>query len=634
MDTENMTRFQQECRVASCAVLLFLLALAACDSGPTQATNLRLSAAEARPYQMLSVDGLPAATANAVIRVGDEETPLVYDPVAATHHFLVPPQASGSVRVRIPASATGDGEAVLRLQVLPTQFTGGSPAAEIARMDSTLNRLRANVASALDSLGPAASPSLVALGANLRESAALMAEMDPQMTAADRVTLAGIYAANRPLFELVANHLDPARPATAMNALARDDAAQVAGLPTAESVAQRCIQANLRLEAATDLLKAASYFHLALPAILTLTVRSPAITARVALFTNAFVVGLHSAILVQSRQPRFFDADGLRLEPSRIKVRENGGTGELRAYLKMVGAKNAADRGDLAYGKSVADFGKHYRNMNNLRQLTDWEALRGVLRGYSLSKVIQLMDEALRLLDEIYEDADDTEGSREIPIAMDGLEIGDVNNTGLWEFTSPASGNARQFRTRGQVRRDLGYEIIALHSTAGRGEACTARTHDTNPQEGRNGFLITGPPILRSASYDLVSVGTCSTNVGTGSLFNIRVNYFAANTMGPRSRVDVTWSFDPSGNAGSYSVVNNSNDALGTQGTFAFGYCARYNDDRTTSIRFTATDPEGLQSNALSLSIPKQSGTPELRANPGPGAAAAGSATLVPAPAP
>lgn len=623
-----MTRIHlQHPRARVIGVLLFL-SLGACDARPTQWSGVRLSAPQARPYAMLSVDGLSPDAASTVIRVGDLETTLVYDPAAATHRFLVPPRVSGPVRVTIPASATGRGDAVLRLQVLPTEFVGGSAQAELERMDATLARLVANVRGGVDSLGAAPGSALSALGANLERSAALFAQLEPGMTEADRVELASIYAANREMFELVADYLDPAPRASAAASAASGPRmgrvgheAHVAGLPTAESLAQRCIQANLRLSAASDLLKGAAYFHFALPTILTLTLRNPAITSRVALFTNAFVVGLHSAILVQGRQPRFFDPDGLRLEPSRIRIRENGGTGELRAYVKMVGATDTAGRGDASYAKSLADFRKHYKNMNDVRRLTDWQLFRSVLKTFAVSEVIQLLDEAPRVLDEIYEDADAAEGEREVPIALDGLEISDVNNTRLWEFTSPAFGDARSFRTVGEVPWDEGLVIVALNATAGRGEACRARTHDGNPYEGRNGFLITGPPILRSASHSLVSVGTCQTTRGTGSLFNVRVNYFAANSMGPGARVDATWSFSPSGNTGSYSLVSN-NASLGTQGDFTFGYCARYNDDESTALTFTAVDPEGLRSNARSISIPRPSGLPELRVEGASGGAA------------
>lgn len=622
-----MTRAHPRRLPCTVAALLLLPLLAGCESQPAGPSDVRLSAESASPYAMLSVDGLRPDAVRTPITVGGTETTLLYDPVAGTHRFLVPPGETGSVRVRIPGSATGRGEAVLRLQLNPAALTGGTPEAEIARMSATLDRLRANVRSALDSLGASASPSLLALGANLEESALLFAETDPRMTPADREVLAGIFAANRPLYDLVADYLGPARQAARAVADTRPPprnvAGQVAGLPTAESIAQRCIQANTNLDFANELLNAAGYYHLALPTITTLALRNPAITARVALFTNAFVAGLHSAILVQARQPRFFDPDGLRLEASRIRVRENGGTGELRAYLTLVGAKEAADRGEASYGKSIADFRKHYRNLNDFRRLTDWELLRNLLKGYGISKAVQLLDDAIRLLDEIYQDADDDAGTREVAIAMDGLEVMDVNDTRLWVFTSPATGPSRQFRTVREVRRDLGLEIVALYATAGRGENCTARTHDGDPYEGRNGFLVTGPPILRAVSYSLASVGTCQTSVGVGSLFDIRVSYFAANTMGPGARVNATWSFSPSGNAGSYSVTSN-NPSLGVQGDFVFGFCARYNDDESATLTFTATDPEGLRSDARTISIPQPGGVPQLRAGGRSGGAAAG----------
>lgn len=610
--------------LARLALVLLLPFVASCDSGPTDShRGVELSAASARPLAMLSVAGLKPEVASATIRVGEMETALVYDPASGTHQFLVPLEEQGSVVVKIPQELTGGREAALRLRVLPPEYAGGSPDAAVALLSQAVDRLRGDAGASLRALAPLGEPDLAALAANLEESATRFQELLRAMTPEERRMMAVLYSSNRAAFDDVAGYLAAIgeTPALAPGAYPRPASGEWPGhresaaaaedaLPTTEMLAKRCIDANLRLEAVSDMLRAASYFDLALPAFLLLTTRNVKLAEGTALLTNAFVVGLHSAIKVQGMKPRFFAAEGLRLAPLPARVRENGGTGELRAYLTMISAEEASKQpGGVSYGKALSDFRTHYEGMAAVRKVTQAGALRQVLLDIGVDEVIELLDEAYRLLGDLYADGEPPRGG-EIPVRMDGLEVVDVNHTNLWQFTTPAEGEVRSFRTVGAVRRDLGYEIIALSATAGRGESCTAKTAAANPQEGLNGFLVTGPPILRSARYALASIGSCTTSWGTGSLFRIHVDYFAANTLGPGSRVNVAWSFSPSGNAGTFSATNRDNTALGSQGEFAFDYCATYNDDQSTSIRFTATDPERLVSNPLMLTIPRPGGAP------------------------
>jgi hypothetical protein len=509
----------------------------------------------------------------------------------------------------------------LPLDVHPIQFAGGGADAAAALLDETLAALQDNASAAVDALDASTAPELIALIEGLDQSTtalrAHLRTMDPE----NRLVMAALYSSNQQLFDLVAAAFaehggtlattqSEGRLSSVLGSLVLREpqltTSDATPLPTAESLAEKCRRANLRLEATGDMLDAAAYFQFALPTLTLLISRDAQLAAGIGLTMNSFVVALNAAVVLQSLTPRFFDPDGLRLEPSKVRVPENGRTAELRAYLNLVNARGAlADAAN--FGDALVDYGEYYRGLDDARRLAKKATLRRALIEIGQEAIVALLDETFDLLDELYDENFALTGG-EIPIAMDGLEIRDINNTGLWRFTSPAAGASRTFVTTGQVRRDLGYEIVALNSTAGRGEMCMANTAAANPQQGLNGFLVTGPPILRSVRSEFVSLNSCQTVTGTGSAFRIYVDYFAANTMGIGSRVDVTWSF-PDGSTGSYVAVNQTNPRLGSQGEFSFGYCARFADTKSTTIRFFATDPEGLRSNQLSHTMSKPAGS-------------------------
>lgn len=609
------------CHIRGFALALLIVSLPSCDSNPSGANSeVKLSAGSARPLEMMSITGLPAGVDELTITVGDAEAYVTFDPATASHRFIVPTEARGRTVVRIPASATGEGGVERTLQVQPLGYAGGSPAAAETLLNGMLEEMQANASTFMEALDPQAEPELAALVAGMQESTTELAALLPTLESESHRTLLAMYSSNREIFDAVsaafARHAvgrtegGTAEWSGILRGLRLDDGTgdalrHTAPLPTAESLSTTCRAANRNLELYSDMLDAAAYFQFALPTLLVTLTRDPKLTAGVGLTINTFVVALNSAVLLQSLKPVYFAPEGLRLEPDRIRIRENGGTGELRAYLHMVNARGAMSDA-LGMGKAVADYRKYYEGLDDARRLAKKAAVRRALREAGQEVILRLLEETFERLDELYLDEAPLTGG-EIPISMDGLEITDVNNSNLWRFTSPPAGPARSFQTVGQIRRELGYEIVALSATAGQGEACRAKTAPGHPQDGLNGFVVTGPPILRSASTEFVSLNSCQTVAGTGSAYRVRVEYFAANTMGIGSRVDVTWSF-PDGATGSYYVANQSNSNLGSQGHFTFGYCARFADTESTTIRFFATDPEGLESNVLTQTMSKPAG--------------------------
>jgi hypothetical protein len=137
--------------------------------------------------------------------------------------------------------------------------------------------------------------------------------------------------------------------------------------------------------------------------------------------------------------------------------------------------------------------------------------------------------------------------------------------------------------------------------------------------------MVTGPPILKSARSAFVSLNSCqTTTAGTGSLYDIYVTFTAANTLGPGSRLDIAWSF-PEGNTGTYRKVNEDDERAGTSGDIRFRHCSRFAKHNFTTLHITATDPEGLQSDTVTLTINKPAGGYIIA--PSPAAAAAATAT-------
>lgn len=603
------------------ALALLIASLPGCDSDPSGASSeVKLSAGSASPLEMMSITGLPASVDDVTITVGNAEAYVTFDPATTSHRFIVPAEARGRTVVRIPASATGEGDIERTLQVQPLAYTGGSPAAAETLLNGMLAEMQTDASTFMAALDPQAEPELAALVAGMLESTTELATLLPTLEPESRRTLLAMYSSNREIFDGVSAAFAREAAGKAEGGAAEwsgilldlplDDGAgdaprQTAPLPGAESLSTTCRAANRDLELYSDMLDAAAYFQFALPTLLVTLTRDPRLAAGVGLTINTFVVALNSAVLLQSLKPVYFAPEGLRLEPDRIRIREDGGTGELRAYLHMVNARGAMSDA-LGMGEAVADYQKYYEGLDDARRLAKKAALWRALREAGQEVVLRLLEETFERLDELYLDEAPLAGG-EIPISMDGLEIIDVNNSNLWRFTSPPTGPARSFQTIGQIRRELGYEIVALSATAGRGEACRAKTAPGHPQDGLNGFVVTGPPILRNASTELVSLNSCPTIYGMASEYRVRVEYFAANTMGIGSRVDVTWSF-PDGTTGSYHVANQSNSSLGSQGHFTFGYCARFAHTESTTIRFFATDPEGLESNVLTQTMSKPAG--------------------------
>jgi hypothetical protein len=606
--------------IAAIAAALLAASVAACGSdlsGPH--SGIELSTARAAPLAMISVAGLASTVDEVAIEVGGTETTLTYDPGSGTHRFIVPLGGRGSVAVHIPASAAGGSMASLQLQVLPMEYPGGTVETAAAELDQTLASLQANALTARKAVEPSVAPELAGVLDKVGESASAMRTLLPTLSAENREILVGLYASNRRLYQRVAvsfatqaGQLAAPSMAVAVHPAgttapprAPVPAGALTALSTAESLSQICREKGRNLEMTEDMLEAAGYFQFAFPTLVLLLGRDAQLAAGIGLTTNTLVVGLNAAVAIQSLQPRFFDPKGLRLEPSRVRVPENGRTAELRAYLTMVNARDAL--GDAAeLGEAVGDYREYYRGLDDARRLAKKAVLRRALIAAGQEAIARLLEETFELMDELAGEEVQLTGG-EIQIAMDGLEIIDVNNSGLWRFTSPAQGEARTFETVGQIRRELGYEIVALYATAGRGEGCRAQTDGGHPQEGLNGFMVTGPPVLKSARSSFVSLNSCQTTAGTGSLYDVYVTFTAANTLGPGSRMDIAWSF-PDGTTGAYWVVNQDDERVGTSGDFWFWNCSRFAQTSFVTLRITATDPEGLQSNTVTLTINKPAG--------------------------
>ncbi|HET7464951.1 MAG TPA: hypothetical protein VFJ82_27150 [Longimicrobium sp.] len=496
------------------AAPLALLVSGGCNDDGTGPENiLQLTPGQARPYGVVEVTDLPAAYAGATsleITVGGQRSVLVYDPVRQTHHFAVPQLAPGRAEVVIPA-VQGGKKVTASLEVLPAEYLGGSPDAALARMDGVLDSVQVSAATALRTLSPQSDSALYnRLDVSLALAEALQQAADTVSPGA-RATLAAIFSQHAADFELLAGSI--ARAVAQLDSvppLAGASLRMSSAPVSADVLVRRCQARVTLLEQMSDLTKAVE--HVALLVNVTLLLVAPEAFPVVALMSAKLVMALDIAVTINNLVPDLLASEGLRLQVNPARIRHDGGTGEMTAFVRLVPSGEVLESG-VGIAMGLAAPIAAYKDLKELRELTltafRWQALKGLGIDELIGRVAGVLDKGIR-------DYTDRHLGGETPVTFDGVHF-TAGTSGHWEFTGPAAGTSRGLRTVGQVQ---GIETVQLAAALGSGSRCTAHTAGSTPALGINGFEIASAASLKLAPGGTVTVRAGGSASATLSIRN------------------------------------------------------------------------------------------------------------------
>lgn len=179
------------------ALVLALLALvSACGDGPTEPRhNPQLDPGQAAPFQRVLVRDLPDgyATEGGTVDIGGTPAPLMYDSVFSAWSFAVPflPAQEG---VDVTFSRKGGTPIVLKLDIQPAPLAGGTPEAQIARVEARVDSINSTLAALSLQTSPGEDSVFVALVQGIAEGAYTLQQRVDALTTSEKAVVAAFYA--------------------------------------------------------------------------------------------------------------------------------------------------------------------------------------------------------------------------------------------------------------------------------------------------------------------------------------------------------------------------------------------------------------------------------------------------------
>ncbi|MBB4635887.1 hypothetical protein [Longimicrobium terrae] len=514
---------------------LLLAVLAACESdgsGPDQ--RVELSPASAVPFSVVEVRGLPdryAGTAPLAITVGGQPSVIAFDEAVGVHRFLVPALAPGRAEVVVPAPMAGGAEVRATLQVAPVAYAGGSPATALAEMDALLDSMQVEAGLALGRMDVSLDSVVYArLNAAVMLAETLQDQVQ-RMTPTQRQEAAALFSAQADAFRGAARLLSEkltslaAVPPTirAGSGRAQASPAPAYALATVPQLIQRCEKRRDDIAMYEEI--QLWLFGLGLLANTGTTVFAPEFEPFVFVMTAKLALLLDTILIIENLMPELFEPDGLRLQVSPGRVKEDGGTARATAWLRFR-SKGEVIGSAVGLGRGMAAARDAIRQTQEIRGMIRSERMRQALKGAGIDVVV---DGILRLIDA---GANDYIGSAmgslggETQVSFESLSM-TPSGSGKWEFTDGPQAISRGLRTVGRIQATSS-EDVTFAARAGATEECTAATSGADPGAGQNGFRITLVSSLR-----FVDPADLELEAGASGSRDVTVTNEATTASGP-----------------------------------------------------------------------------------------------------